>query len=176
MKNKLAKIYVTEMKKNRYLVYMAVDGYMYGLGTYRYYKKDEGWKVKGNGWMTEGQAQRQMYRAMVIGMARIGETIAELTAGTLQEPVIWDVKGERTVCAVEITCDVTEACVCVQASYACVNWCTNINKDTLQDAHGSAKDMCLVGVPHWAAYFTITTMKRWKKIMSQRELEQEVAR
>ena len=171
MKNKLAKIYVTEMRKNRYLVYMAVDGYMYGLGTYRYYKKDEGWEVKGSGWMTEGQAQRQMYSAMVIGMARIGETIAELTAGTLQEPMIWDVKGERTVCAAEISFGIEGACVCVQASHACIEWTANINRDDLEDAHRVAKDMCLVGVPHWAAYFAIAVMMRWKKIMRQRKQE-----
>lgn len=170
MKNKLAKIYVTEMGRRKYLVYMAVDDYLYGLGTYTYHKKSDTWEMN-DAMLTEEQAQRQMCRAMVIGMARMGETIAELAVGTLQEPVIWDVRGERTVCAAEITCDVKEACVCVQASYACVNWCTNINKDTLQDAHGSAKDMCLVGVPHWAAYFAITTMKRWKKIMEQRKQE-----
>mgnify|MGYP004453836805 CR=1 FL=1 len=171
MKNKLAKIYITEMKKNKYMVYMAVDDYLYGLGTYKYCKRDETWEVEDEILLTEGMAQRRMYRAMVIGMARIGETIAELASGTLQEPLIWDVRGERTVCAAEIICDVTEACVCVQASYACVNWCTNINKDTLQDAHRAAKDMCLGGVPHWAAYFAITTMKRWKKIMKQRKQE-----
>lgn len=169
MKNKLAKIYVTEMKKNRYLVYMAVDDYMYGLGTYRYYKKDEGWKVKGNGWMTEGQAQRQMYRAMVIGMARIGETIAELTAGTLQEPVIWDVKGERTVCAVDIRLE--GGLVTVEAPHS--NWCVSIKQESMKNAHEAARELCLAGAPQWAAQYAMTIMKRWKKIMRQKA-EQEV--
>ena len=172
MKNKLAKIYITEMKKNRYLVYMAVDGYMYGLGTYRYYKKDEGWKVKGNGWMTEGQAQRQMYRAMVIGMARIGETIAELTAGTLQEPVIWDVKGERTVCAVDIRLE--GGLVTVEAPHS--NWCVSIKQESMENAHEAARELCLAGAPQWAAQYAMTIMRRWKKMMEQKELEQEVAR
>ena len=169
MKNKLAKIYVTEMKKNKYLVYMAVDGYMYGLGTYRYYKKDEGWKVKGNGWMTEGQAQRQMYRAMVIGMARIGETIAELTAGTLQEPMIWDVKGERTVCAVDIRLE--EGLVPVEAPHS--KWCVSIKQESMKNAHEAARELCLAGAPQWAAQYTITIMRRWKKIMRPK-VEQEV--
>ena len=170
MKNKLAKIYVTEMRKNRYLVYMAVDGYMYELGTYRYYKKDEGWEVKGSGWMTEGQAQRQMYRAMVIGMARIGETIAELTAGTLQEPMIWDVKGERTVCAVDIRLDGSS--VDVEAPHS--NWFVSIKPESMKNAHEAARELCLAGAPQWAAQYAMTIMRRWKKIMRQRELEQEV--
>lgn len=71
MKNKLAKIYITEMKKNKYMVYMAVDDYLYGLGTYKYCKRDETWEVEDEILLTEGMAQRRMYRAMVIGMARI---------------------------------------------------------------------------------------------------------
>lgn len=174
MKNKLAKIYVTEMGKRKYLVYMAVDDYLYGLGTYRYCKRDETWEVEDEILLTEGMAQRRMYRAMVIGMARIGETIAELAAGTLQEPMIWDVRGERTVCAVEININMERKLVTVEASHA--DWCVSVKPEVMKNAHEAARELCLAGTPQWAAHYVITVMRRWKKIMEQKELEQEVAR
>lgn len=169
MKNKLVKIYVTEMKKNKYMVYMAVDDYLYGLGTYKYYKKDETWEVENDILLTEGMAQRRMYRAMVIGMARIGETIAELASGTLQEPLIWDVRGERTVCAVEVNINMERKLVTVEAPHA--NWCVSVKPEVMKNAHEAARELCLAGAPQWAAHFTMTVMKRWKKIMAQREQE-----
>lgn len=169
MKNKLAKIYVTEMKRNKYMVYMAVNDYLYGLGTYRYCKRDETWEVEDEILLTEGMAQRRMYRAMVIGMARIGETIAELAAGILTEPIIWDVKGERTVCAVEVNINMERKLVTVEAPHA--DWCVSIKPEVMRVAHEAARELCLAGAPQWAAHFTMTVMKRWKKIMAQREQE-----
>ena len=174
MKNKLAKIYITEMAKHKYMVYMAVDDYMYGLGTYKYVKSDETWEVEDEILLTEGMAQRRMYRAMVIGMARIGETIAELAAGILAEPIIWDVRGERTVCAVEVNINMERKLVTVEAPHA--DWCVSVKPETMQVAHEAARELCLAGTPQWAAHYVITVMRRWEKIMRQRELEQEVAR
>lgn len=173
MRNKLAKIYVTEMKRNKYMVYMAVDDYMYGLGIYKYAKSDETWKTC-DVWLTEGQAQQHMYRSMVVGMARMGETIAELASGTLQEPVIWDVRGERTVCAVEINIIMERGLIVVQAPHT--EWSVAIESGVIQNAHEAARELCLAGAPQWAAHYAITVMRRWDEIMKQREREAENGR
>ena len=169
MKNRLAKIYVTEMKENKYLVYMAVDDYLYGLGTYRYNEKGDTWKLKGDGYVTEGQAQRKMYRAMVIGMMRMGMIITELTAGTLVKPLVWKLRGERTMCATEININIEAVCVIVKGPHT--EWGVAIDPAAMQDATKSTRELYLVGVPQWAAHFVMTTMRQWKKIIGQEEGE-----